>query len=62
MDKDEKIKTEKERGERIHEENFKKKREKEHYRTIKTQTELSQEKAPKKKKKNIKKNRTLTKI
>ena len=53
VDKDENIKTEKQRGERIHEENLKKKKEKEDYRTIKTQTEISQENAPKKK--NLKK-------
>ena len=50
MDKDEKIKSEKEREERIHEENLKKKREKEDHLTIKTQTEISQEKAPNKNK------------
>ena len=49
MDKDEQIKTKKQRGERIHEENLKK--EKEDYQTIKTQTEISQEKAPKKNRK-----------
>ena len=54
MDKDEKIKAEKQRRERIHEENQKKKKEKEDHMTIKTQAELSQEKAPKKNR-NIKK-------
>ena len=58
MDKNEKIKSEKEREEIIHEEYFKKKREKEDHLTIKTQIEIPQAKAPNKNK-NIEKETQL---
>ena len=48
VDKDEKIEAEKQQEERIHIENQKKKKEKEDHMTIKTEAELSQEKALKK--------------
>ena len=52
MEKDEKIKSEKEGEERLHEEYIKKKKEIEDHLIIKTKTEISQEKI--KKNKNIK--------